>query len=205
MAKPKYATREEWLHAVKDQIAPKFKEIGAPLPDNIRLTCGFPSHGATGLKDFVAGQCWPPKQSGDQQYEILISPRLEDFPAAETLVHELCHAADECKHEHKAPFVKIAKAMGLTGKMTSTKAGPELTASIERIMRAVGPYPHAPLSVHEEDKKQTTRMIKACCETCGYTCRVTRKWLEQDGPPICPAEDGVHGAMLADDPDDGGE
>lgn len=43
-------------------------------------------------------------------------------------------------------------------------------------------------------KKQTTRMLKACCSDCGYTVRVTSKWLEV-GPPHCPA----HGPMATED------
>ncbi|WP_323162822.1 hypothetical protein [Stenotrophomonas maltophilia] len=43
-------------------------------------------------------------------------------------------------------------------------------------------------------KKQTTRLHKASCSECGYTVRVTSKWLEI-GPPHCPA----HGAMTTDD------
>lgn len=47
-------------------------------------------------------------------------------------------------------------------------------------------------------KTQTTRLKKAACTECGYTVRVTTKWLEV-GPPHCPA----HGAMAVDD--DAGE
>ena len=47
-------------------------------------------------------------------------------------------------------------------------------------------------------KKQTTRLKKAICGECGYTVRVTSKWLEV-GPPHCP----LHGAMECED--DGGE
>lgn len=46
----------------------------------------------------------------------------------------------------------------------------------------------APVSTRP--KTQTTRLRKACCEECGYTVRVTAKWLEV-GLPHCPA----HGAM----------
>jgi hypothetical protein len=41
--------------------------------------------------------------------------------------------------------------------------------------------------------KQTTRLLKAACSECGYTVRVTQKWLEV-GPPHCPK----HGAMAAE-------
>ena len=31
-----------------------------------------------------------------------------------------------------------------------------------------------------------TRQIKACCGNCAYTVRVSRKWLIDVGPPLCP-------------------
>ncbi len=31
-----------------------------------------------------------------------------------------------------------------------------------------------------------TRMLKACCGDCAYTVRVTRKWLDEAGAPLCP-------------------
>jgi hypothetical protein len=31
-----------------------------------------------------------------------------------------------------------------------------------------------------------TRMLKAQCGHCAYTVRVTRKWLAELGPPLCP-------------------
>ncbi len=31
-----------------------------------------------------------------------------------------------------------------------------------------------------------TRMLKAQCGACAYSVRVTRKWLRELGPPLCP-------------------
>jgi hypothetical protein len=44
--------------------------------------------------------------------------------------------------------------------------------------------------ISSRPKAQTGRLLKACCAECGYTVRVTAKWLEV-GPPHCPS----HGAM----------
>lgn len=44
--------------------------------------------------------------------------------------------------------------------------------------------------VSTRPKKQTTRLKKCECRECGYTVRVTAKWLEV-GAPHCPN----HGAM----------
>lgn len=37
--------------------------------------------------------------------------------------------------------------------------------------------------------KQSTRLIKAYCDECGYTVRVTRKWIRV-AFPICPLHQG---------------
>lgn len=52
--------------------------------------------------------------------------------------------------------------------------------------------PAAPRRAGESTRppKQTTRLKKAVCSGCGYTVRVTAKWLEI-GPPGCP----LHGPM----------
>jgi len=59
-----------------------------------------------------------------------------------------------------------------------------------------GQLPHARLETSgltTSPKKQATRMIKCECQTCGYTIRTARKWLESAGAPICPHEG--HGQM----------
>ena len=40
-------------------------------------------------------------------------------------------------------------------------------------------------------KKQSTRLLKCECPTCGYIARVAWKWLEDKGAPHCPE----HGEM----------
>lgn len=50
---------------------------------------------------------------------------------------------------------------------------------------------------HERlNEKQGTRLLKCQCATCGYTVRVTRKWLGLAGPPICPT-DNIRLALVA--------
>jgi uncharacterized Zn finger protein (UPF0148 family) len=33
---------------------------------------------------------------------------------------------------------------------------------------------------------QGTRLLKVFCSTCGYTARVTKRWIDKAGTPICP-------------------
>jgi len=40
---------------------------------------------------------------------------------------------------------------------------------------------------HRAGAKQTTRLVKCVCPDCGYTIRVTRKWLDT-GLPYCACQ-----------------
>ncbi len=170
-------TREEWLtEAVviidRDIFAPYLNKKYAAesdWPDTpYRVSCSWP--GGAGKKKGVAGQCWPPSSSADQTTEIFICPD-EDQPVnvLDTLVHENVHrwAGTECGH--KGEFRKMALAVGLTGKMTSTVAGEELHTKLRGIAIELGDYPHAKLTARDR-KKQSTRMLKIVCD-CGNVAR----------------------------------
>jgi predicted peroxiredoxin len=90
---------------------------------------------------------------------------------------------DDCQHGHKAPFARIAKRVGLEGKMTATHAGKTLAQRLNALAAEIGPYPHASLDMSQV-KKQGTRLIKLVCADCGYTVRTTAKWIEI-GLPTC--------------------
>lgn len=44
----------------------------------------------------------------------------------------------------------------------------------------------------EKKVKQSSRMLKCECPTCGYVARTTRYWIKERGTPACPD----HGAMV---------
>lgn len=190
----KQTTREQYLVRAIDLLRPWFKKAGHPLPKTVKVTCGWPSSRGLSRKKRAIGECFPSKCSKDKSNEIFLSPYMDVWVAGpkeqcvgETLVHELCHAVDDCENAHKAPFVKIMKAVGLEGKPTSTVPGDEVHAELKRIESKLGKYPHSKLDFTKLDKKsQTTRLIKATCPDCGYNVRVTRKWLEEVGAPLCP-------------------
>jgi len=37
-----------------------------------------------------------------------------------------------------------------------------------------------------EVKPQSTRLLKVHCPLCGYTCRITQRWIDKAGTPDCP-------------------
>lgn len=184
-------TREEWLNEAVLRLRPYFERAGHPIPERVRVTCGFPSKMALSKKKRRIGECWSNKNSADQHFEILITPLLDDtLEVVAILVHELCHAAVGLEHGHKKPFVVCARALHLEGKPTATFGGEAFKREVFEPLRASlthRDYPHGALSAFGSDRKvQTTRLLKCECNECGYVARVTRKWIDELGAPVCP-------------------
>lgn len=185
-----YSTREEWLTAAIQEVRPLFLVEGYPIADRIRAACGFPAnHSRNGR----IGECHASTASADQHYEVLISPVLDDpRQVLAVLVHELCHTRPGSMN-HGVNFSRAALAMGLAPGAAGWKAttpGQSFDALYGQILSGLGQYPHAALSV-ASTKKQSTRMLKAVCPSCGYTIRLTKKWADQ-GLPIC----GLDGSSM---------
>lgn len=183
-----YATREAWLEAAVSEIVPLFEELHETVP-LMRVSVGWP--GGRGRKDHAIGQCWATSHAADGVAQVFISPTLDHKDVVKvlaTLTHEMVHVVDDCASGHRGRFAKMAKALGLVGKMTATSAGPALEATLIVIAAVLGPYPHAALTGGPSDGpgKQTTRMIKVQCATSDYIVRMTRRWLDSVGPPVCP-------------------
>jgi hypothetical protein len=178
--------REAWLTALTERLRPRFVVVGASVPAEVRLSCGWPSRGATSSQHRRIGECWHHECSADGHREVFISPTLSDpVEVAAVVVHELVHAAGHMGHG--AGFGKVARALGLTGRMTATVPSEALRADLTVLVSELGPYPHGTLTPGDNERKQSTRLLKVACpdEECGYTVRVTAKWLEV-GFPTCP-------------------
>jgi hypothetical protein len=178
-----HPTRESWLLAAVGHLRLGLFKKHADIP-NVRVSVGFP--GGKSPKKAI-GQYWHPVSCTDAIPQIFISPVLATpLEALDTLVHELVHACTPGEGHGKV-FRKLALAVGLEGKMRSASAGTELKERLNTLAFELGEYPHASINLSDR-KKQTTRNLKSECPACGYTCRVTRKWLESVGPPVCPAD-----------------
>ncbi|WP_157837088.1 SprT-like domain-containing protein [Geminisphaera colitermitum] len=176
--------REAYLMRAAELLREDFRAAGSDIPP-VRLSVGFPKRGGKS----AIGSCWKREASKDGAFQIFISPVLEDsIEALAALAHELCHACTDCTG-HGSDFGRIARAIGLEGKLTATYAGPKLTARLNALIEGeLGKYPHAALTPEQSGvKKQGTRLVKCVCEESGYTVRTTRQWLVQYGPPISPA------------------
>jgi hypothetical protein len=112
-------TREAWLLAAIELLRPLFLEKGYNLP-RVRVSCGIP---ATSRRGSAVGQCWPSSATDDGANEIYISPVYADpVEVLDTLVHELVHAVDDCRHRHGPEYKAIALKMGLQGKMREARS-----------------------------------------------------------------------------------
>ena len=179
-------TREQWLTDFANNYL--WELIGGKIPAH-RISVGFPSKSATSRKRRRIGECWPAEATSDKTFEIFVSPLLNVFDSCHVLLHELIHAAVGLKCGHKGPFMSTAKRVGLEGKMTATKPGAELSKKLNEWIKDSEEFPGTQLKFIPKDKKQGTRLIKCECEECGYVCRVTRKWIDEVGPPCCPVHD----------------
>ena len=110
-------TREEYLMAGKKELSKLFKQAGHTVPKDVKVTMSLPTKNARPSKVQTIGQCFSRSASDGGINEILITPLLNNsISVLETLTHELVHAIDDCQHGHKAPFKRIAEAVGLEGK-----------------------------------------------------------------------------------------
>jgi hypothetical protein len=79
-----------------------------------------------------------------------------------------------------------------------------LRPRLVELAESLGTLPHARLNIErgrdnrpaDQPKKQRARLLKAECSGpgCGYTVRITAKWVDDLGPPHCPR----HGPMAID-------
>ena len=179
-------TREQWLADRVADMKPWFTAAGLDVPSDLRVSCGWPSTGALRSSKRRVGECWSESASADQHHEIFISPVLSNpLDVLATLVHELIHASVGCKHGHKAPFSRAAKALGLVKPWTATSPGAELAERLNALIETVPAYPHASIAANHSRKKQSTRLLKIECPSCGYLARITQKWADV-GMPVCP-------------------
>lgn len=182
------AKRQEWIEQALKTLRNHFWLQGYNVPDNLRVTIGFPKGGRTRI-----GECHFTEASTDQHFEIFVSPELgqnsqyKDHSVIEVIAHEICHTIAGHKAGHKKPFKNIAIKIGLEGKMTSTIPGPRMLQLISDFEKEHGPYPAGALTRNMIKKKQTY-LLKCECQECGYNVRVTAKWIDAGGTPVCPTD-----------------
>jgi hypothetical protein len=128
-------SRENWLLDAVEIFRPWFEEHGAKIPEQVRVSVGYAKRQRKG----TIGVCYASVAAEDGVHQLFMSPELVDpSRVLDVLLHELIHAYDDCKSGHKGEFARVAKALGLTGKMTATVASEELTARLKEVIDKLG-------------------------------------------------------------------
>jgi hypothetical protein len=153
-------TREAWLLKACDHLRPIVLNAGAECPP-VAVSMGFPKS-RRGVSTTI-GECWDGQAAADGRPAIFISPVLNE-PARilDVLLHELVHAAVGCEWGHRGKFVTVARTCGLVGRPTATSAGPQLAPRLYAVAQALGPLPHAHLTVVQVPKQSTRLRLWEC-------------------------------------------
>lgn len=214
--------RETWLNDLAAKMAPTFAEHGFPLPP-LRVSIGWPSAGKdAGVagecwdKSVSADGHFEIFLNPSRAESTAVGATL-----AHELIHAAVGFDQGHKGNFAKVALSLGFARPLTHVSDDTPE--RLAEWLRPMLAEVGNLPHAAINhsrqgagrvkrgsggvtrvpvpdggdseapINTRPPKQSTRLLKACCADCGYTVRVTSKWLEI-GPPHCP----VHGAMAVD-------
>jgi hypothetical protein len=192
----RFPNREAWLEALIAALRPLFSKAEYPLPDHVRVACGWPKSGGGIRHAQAVGTTWGGAADGILQ--VFISPVLVDVVGDDgqgvgsVLTHELVHTQAGLEAKHGLAFKRVAAAVGLQAPWTATVASPALRKLLIELAEPLGPYPHSPLG--EPTHKQGTRMLKLVCAVCQYTVRTSQQWLDV-GTPFCPDGDPLERAV----------
>lgn len=184
----KHKHKEVWLGEALDQfVRPHFEAAGYKVPEHVRISTGWPSRGGLATKQRTIGQAWTVDSSDDGVHETIISLYLDDpIKVLGVLIHEVVHHVVGVEQGHGKAFADCMKAVGLCGKPTATEESEELVCELKKWIKTLGQYPHAKLDGNNQ-KKQSTRLLKLECAACGCKVRATAKWIDEYGPSWpCP-------------------
>lgn len=189
--------RETWLMRLAGLLRHRFEAAGYTVPQNVRLSCGWPLAAAKNRKHKPTAECWSHTASDGGIFEIFISPiRADGLMVAADAAHELAHATAGIDQKHGPVFTACVRAIGLDGKPTATIPSKAFKQWYEKEIEPVlGPYPHDQLNDRSAGAttgkpKQSTRLVKVECPFClkrgtPYIVRMSAATLER-GAPLCP-------------------
>ena len=195
--------REAWLteaaqFILDDIIKPQMPQGWHPATD-FRVALGYAPRSTARSKTIAV--CIASAASADGVNEIFVTPAIDDsIDILAALSHEMIHYSDDCESGHKNHFARLARAIGLEGKLTSTTAGEVLTQQLQDIVATLGYIPHGKIDLGKAKAKQSTRMIKVACpaDECGFSYRTSQTNIDKITDFLCPAC-AVHD-MSADNP-----
>lgn len=185
---PEECTREQWLtdaaHWILDrQLMPICEQLQLTHPKPLfKVSVTAPAKRQGDGK--IMGECWKKAASTSGHSEIFITPTRDDsIEILAILAHELIHAIEDLEsgHAQHGFFGRVARELGLEGKLTATTPGDELKCEFQFLIDELGAFPHKRMDVTLDNTKkpQKGRMKQIKCNSCGFNIRTTKKWIDQ--------------------------
>lgn len=162
--------QQAWAEQAYSLIRSEFQELNT-APEKAVVSFSFPSRGGLAAKKRRVGECWNLVGEGAA---ILLHPELwTSAPAVlATLAHEMVHAVLPKETGHKAPFQRIAKAIGFEPPWAGTRPSEALAARLNALAARLPRFPEVNLQPGTK-KRQTTRLRLWECP-CKVKVRVAR-------------------------------
>ena len=180
-------TREDFLTEAAVLIEEEIlSPQGVSLPEKWKIGVGFPSSST------AIGQAWSAEACEDKEtMHVIISPELGNHDKVnllQVLLHELIHIAVGIDQKHGGEFKRVARAVGLEGRLTATYVSPntELHDKLLEIYSKVGyDYPHVVLQKTVKEKKErVSNFIKlVSVSNPEYELKIKRDFVEEHGFP----------------------
>lgn len=199
-------TREQWLQQAANVLALDWFAPQRLTVPSLNISVGIP-YRARGQGQHAIGQHWHPPASANNIGAVFISPMIGDDTAqvVAVLAHEMVHAAVGNAAGHGKAFADAARKVGLLPPWTATTPSDGFIHWINAyLIPKVGHYPHPLLSLRAPAlepgaapgprlgptgaPKQSTRLLRAECPSCGCVIRITRRWADL-GLPRCACPD----------------
>lgn len=180
-------------------LAAAIKHFSLTVPaDNIVVTIQTKGRrNAVGWFWHGRWQASAPKKGESNLHEINMSAEhLRDHHMGELLLHELAHAENDHQgirdcagRRHNKKFKVMAERLGLTVEKGSlgfayTDLGQPAKDFLDGIKFRKEIFELSRVGESAKAGKPGSRLLKVEC-ACGYTCRITQKWLDI-GLPTCP-------------------
>lgn len=176
--------REQWLSEAVRYLEEKFFNKKTKKLPKIAVSVGIPKGSSSAI-----GQCWDHKLSKDGTTNIFVCPSIDDnYMVLSTLLHELCHAVIGVRYGHGPEFGRIARSVGLEGKLTSTTVSKDSETGLylSDIASSLGNYPHKAMNkATQKNKKPSNRVTLISPENESYKITI-QKDLLQLGLPTDP-------------------
>jgi hypothetical protein len=214
--------RETWLNELAARMAPRFAELGHALP-KFRVSVGWPSAGkdapVTGecwdsrvSSDGHFEIFLNPGRDNDVAVACTLAHELVHAAVGLQEGHKGNFAKVATALGFGRPLTKAQEPESLVawirpmldelgklphGAINYSKGGAVRVKRNGAGVQPIGDNDNEPgddTPINNRPPKQSTRLKKCICSECGYTVRVTQKWLEV-GAPHCPE----HGAMEIDE------